>query len=205
MANPAIEVVRAVKRCVADEWQIPVEQGKVFQLIEHENGQELQVSVSGMADIVCLDIDKKRVRMEDGSVAKDPTLPFFEPGEAGILKKNDAILLCSSDERLFVFLVELKQKNTGDYRLQLESGKRFVQYVLSVLELHGKCAVVAPDFFGVVCFGTAHSEVRKSATKMPSQRSSAYGFTDRLGTVACNCYDQEVRLQDWINAAKRVV
>lgn len=203
MSNPAIEVVKAISRCIANEWKI-LEVHKTFKVIEHQNGQELHVSVASMSDVVCIDIDKKKVKPASGR-AMDPTLPFFEQSESGILKKNDAIFFCSSDGRLLVFLVELKQKNNNDYLLQLKSGMAFVSYVLNVLDLHEKCDSVEPAFFGVICYGEAEGQQRRGASKQPFNRSSSYSFSDRNGVMTSSCYDSKVVLQEWINAAKRTL
>ncbi|MET0323427.1 MAG: hypothetical protein ABW069_22130, partial [Duganella sp.] len=118
---------------------------------------------------------------------------------SGILKRNDAIFLCSRAGRLFIFLMEMKQGNKSDYLVQLKAGKIFMEFLLNLLLLHGKCDVADVSFFGLLCYGPARKTVDKESTR----RGAKFEFEDRNGLVTSNYYSEDISLGDLINAAKR--
>jgi hypothetical protein len=199
MASDAIELIKALRRCINDDFKLE-DTNKVFNLVESQNGQTLVVTTHGGAEILCIDIDKKRIKSEEsGGLSKDPTFPFFDPKEVGLLKRNDAIFFSAQKGDLFVFLIEMKQGHKGDYLLQLKAGRVFVKFILEMLELHDKCVSVVANFFGVLC----HEPVRKSVDKETTRHGARYSFENRNGLMTCEIYSAEADLQQLMNAARR--
>ncbi|MDD2767585.1 MAG: hypothetical protein PHT19_02545 [Methylococcus sp.] len=169
-------------------------------LVSDENsGQKLEIALGGLSDSVCLVIDKKRARNKEGTPSKDPTLPFVEPREPGLTSKNDAIFMVSRDGALFVFLLEMKTGNAGNYLLQMQTGKLITEFLLGLLKLHEKCDSPLPQFFGVLCYGLE----RKSAHKGTTRHGSAIEFEERRGLKVCDWSSPVLDAKDLVNAAKR--
>lgn len=198
MADAAIEAIRALGRAINNNFKV-LPKFSLYSLIEPENGQTLEVAFRGGSDVLCLNIDKKRLKNVDGSTAADQTLPFFEPSESGLLKKNDAIFLCSRDQRLFVFLLELKMNHASGYLPQLNSGRLFIEYLFNVMKLHQKCEEVELNFFGLLCFGVK----RKSVLKETTRHAAKFNFSDRNGLIVSDYFLEKLDLMELISAAKR--
>jgi hypothetical protein len=58
---------------------------------------------------------------------------FFNSSTKGINKVNDGIVFYCKNDEIFVLLVELKSNKLGDYKKQLQAGKNFTNYLLSVV------------------------------------------------------------------------
>ena len=59
--------------------------------------------------------------------------PFFNQSTNSINKVNDGIIFYINNNKIFVFLIELKTKQLGDYMKQLQAGKIFAFYLLGIL------------------------------------------------------------------------
>lgn len=200
MSNPAIETIKAIQRCVQIDFRHETK-GDAYLLSDENSGQELELSLSGLSDSVCLVIDKKRTRNKDGTPSKDPTLPFIEPSEEGLTSKNDAIFAVSRDGVLFVFLLEMKMTSAKErkYLLQMKPGRLFTEFLLNLLKLHEKCDGPAPQFFGVLCYGGERKSVHKGTTR----HDSAMEFEERQGLKVCDWFLPVLNAKDLVNAAKR--
>lgn len=198
MSNPAIETIRAAKRCVQGEFRQEAT-GDAYFLTDESSGQQLRIALGGLSDSACLVIDKKRAKNKDGIPSKDPTIPFIEPSERGLTSKNDAIFMVSRDGTLFVFLLEMKIGNAGNYLVQMQTGKLITEFLLSLLKLHKKCDTPLPQFFGVLCYGGQ----RKSAHKGTTRHGAAIEFEERQGLKVCEWSTSVLNAKDLVNAAKR--
>lgn len=194
----AKNLIKAINLCINEDFKI-YEEHKVIKIIEPENGQELHIETSGLSDIACINIDKKRVKNPDGTPAKDITLPFFDPGQKGLVKKNDAILLCNRSGIVYIFLIEMKMKNSTGYLKQLQSGRLFVEYIMSVMFLYEKCAAADVQYFGMLCYGQERKTIAKGTTK----HTPIFEFSDRNGVVVTDFYESSFQLKQLISAAKR--
>ena len=71
---------------------------------------------------------------------KNLPLAFFggDPPEH-IAKMCDAIVALLYDNKLYLFIVEQKTANSGQYRRQLANGKLFCDWLFSLYKQHGYC------------------------------------------------------------------
>lgn len=200
MSNPALETIKAVQRCVQSDFR-QEKSGESYALVDENSRQNLEIAVGGLSDSVCLVIDKKRAKTKDGAPSKDPTLPFIEPSEPGLTSKVDAILIVSRDDVLYVFLLEMKTGNAGNYLLQMQTGKLITEFLFGLLKLHKKCDTPVPQFFGVLCYGGERKTVPKGTTR----HGSAIEFEERQDLKVCDWSQPILNAKDLVNAAKRCV
>ncbi|MDM8560595.1 hypothetical protein [Candidatus Parabeggiatoa sp. HSG14] len=78
----------------------------------------------------CFSIDKKREKDKG-----DPIFPFFNPEVVSICSKNDAILICQKQQKIYVFLIELKAGGRKSLK-QLEAAKVFIQFIFARIKLY---------------------------------------------------------------------
>ncbi len=112
------------------------ENNHCIRIEEHQQAdcKFVEIRLKQSIPCFCFSIDKKRKKGEG-----DPIFPFFNPEEKGICSKNDAILICQKEQKLYVLLIELKSKNPGDYLKQLQAAQTFVQFIFARIELYYKC------------------------------------------------------------------
>lgn len=207
MANAAIETIRAINRCIHDDFQIEPKHSS-YTLKDENSSQDLELIIENLSDTVCLIIDKKRTKApnktQKSPPSKDPVWPFINPEEEGLTKKIDAILIASRDEALFIFLIEMKdvKNDPGDYLLQMKSGKIFSEFILGLMGTHKKCeASLLPQFLGVLCYGPK----KRRVDSQPTKHDSAIEFEERNGLEVCDWYNPILNVKDLLNAAKRHV
>lgn len=204
MSNPAIETVKAIKRCIQSDF-FANESSKdsgIYQLtiVDEKSRQELNINTKNAAECLLLSTDVDRNKdTQTKAITKDSLLPFFEPAESGITQQCDLILIGSRDENLFVFLIEMKQANKGHYLQQMKSSKLFVNFVLEILTLHSKCIAHPPHFFGVLCYGD-----QRRARNQPSKHLT-FQFEERNGLHVSEWYAPSIRLPELLSAALRCV
>lgn len=203
MSNPAIETVKAIKRCIQSDF-FANESSKdsgIYQLMikDEKSSQELNINTKNAAECLLLstDIDRSKDDTPAKKTTKDSLLPFFEPAESGITQQCDLILIGSRDENLFVFLIEMKQANKGHYLQQMKSSKLFINFVLEILALHSKCTAHPPHFFGVLCYGE-----QRRARIQPSKHLT-FQFEERNGLHVSEWYAPSIRLPELLSAALR--
>lgn len=68
-----------------------------------------------------------------------------------VAKMCDAIIALSYKGGLYIFLVEQKTSQEGDYIKQLENGKYFCDWLLVLLRKHGHYKDQDPVFIGLLC------------------------------------------------------
>jgi len=66
---------------------------------------------------------------------KDPVFSFFNVEKEGLCSKNDAILVCQRENKIYVFLIELKSVNKGKYLKQLNSSKVLFEFIVDRMKL----------------------------------------------------------------------
>ena len=71
---------------------------------------------------------------------KVPPFSFFsESPPIGIAKMCDAVIAFLHLEKLYLFIVEQKTENPGEYQKQLANGKFFCDWLFSLYKRHGYC------------------------------------------------------------------
>jgi len=66
---------------------------------------------------------------------KDPIFSFFNVEKDGLCSKNDTILVCQKENKIYVFLIELKSVNKGKYLKQLKSSKVLFEFIVDRMKL----------------------------------------------------------------------
>ncbi|MBT9097832.1 hypothetical protein KFZ76_08940 [Methylovulum psychrotolerans] len=105
----------------------------ILRIVEEKNldgdkCQWVEISLKNQPSVFCFSIDFA------DKAGYDTTFRFFNTDEktsiSGLRSKNDAIIICEKDGKAFVFLIELKSKDTGKYLQQLKLSKLFVNFVI---------------------------------------------------------------------------
>ncbi len=103
--------------------------------------QYVDISIKTISSVFCFTID-----FSDKN-GLDFVFPFFNsnsskiddlknnqiPSIKGLRSKNDAILVCQKEEKIYIFLVELKSDGKREYLQQLELSKIFINFILDRL------------------------------------------------------------------------
>ena len=133
--KPLVELLYDV---IATDFQLPIKED-ILLITETKNQAtcrqveiRMEQSVPGYSSY-CFTIDKQR---EKGR--SDPVFPFFNPEIKGMCSKNEAILVCQKQQKIYVFLIELKSKHPGKYLKQLLSAKTLVQFIIARIFIHGE-------------------------------------------------------------------
>lgn len=79
----------------------------------------------------------------------------------------DAIVVCDVNPQPVVLLLEMKSKNDGQARQQIQRSKKLVEWLLGLLALNGHCRET-PQFMAVISKGTRRQE-RKGTTVRRAQ------------------------------------
>ncbi|MBE0471664.1 MAG: hypothetical protein IBX55_19410 [Methyloprofundus sp.] len=106
----------------------------------------------------------------------------FNSSEAGINKKNDGVLCFLHKQKFYVFLLELKSGNKGQYLKQLKSGKNFVEYLIQQINLFYPVNI-QPEYRGVLF------RLEKRSPQKQTTRKTPPNFENRGGLlcVDLNC------------------
>ena len=120
---------------------------------------------------------------------KCKTFPFFNQSTAFINKVNDGIIFYINNNKIFVFLLELKSNNLGDYKKQLQAGKLFVYFLLGIVNnAFSKNYVLEEKNIKCLVFS-----VRKTARKQGSRRKNiSYEFVNGLYIAELQCNDNHM-------------
>ncbi|MFZ2724956.1 MAG: hypothetical protein WAX77_01760 [Methylococcaceae bacterium] len=111
---------------------------KTLRLVEEKTAKKLSVDIRfDDYQLFCFSIDKDR----NSEISnKDLIFPFFNPRAEGILSKNDFIIVAQKQNKVCIFLVELKSSNPKGYLKQLHAAKLFMKFILD------KACLCHPDF-----------------------------------------------------------
>ncbi len=125
---------------------------------DKSKGRYVTLKKTGKIFVFSFDKDEEKLRV----------FRFFNNSAKDINKKNDAIILCENKGEIYVLLIELKSGKIGGALKQLLSGKIFVDFIVSLINLHyGKNLSV--KYRGIV-FST-----RKTPKKKPTKRLTKRG------------------------------
>lgn len=118
----------------------------VLRIIENDSScacEWIEISAKSVASFFCFTLDFKDKNNLDS------VFPFFntdkETNISGLRSKNDAILICQVDEKVYVLLIELKSENTGKYLQQLELSKIFIHFVIDRFNLINKNSQITKE------------------------------------------------------------
>jgi hypothetical protein len=116
----SLSILEILHEVIHVDFHIPIQTNMVIEELQSCECKQVIIRNTGRAFAFTLD-----------KPGKEP-FPFFGDVE-GINLKNDAILFCVRDQKLIVFIMELKSRNPDDGIKQLRAGKHFVDYVLNMV------------------------------------------------------------------------
>jgi len=121
-------------------------------------------------------------------------LPFFNQSLGDINKVNDAIIFYEKGSEQYLLLIELKSNNLGDYKKQLQAGKNFSLYLVSMLNLtFGKNYEIKDENIRCLVVST-----RKTPRKQGSKRKNIkYDIVNGLNIAEINC-NSTVQIEKFI-------
>ncbi len=84
-----------------------------------------QVTILGAGQVCALSLDNRGLE----------PFPFLQD-VSNVKMKNDAIVFCKCDDRLYLLVIELKSGNAKEGVKQLRAGKLFADYLLGLVDMH---------------------------------------------------------------------
>ncbi|MBK8816383.1 MAG: hypothetical protein IPN42_13175 [Methylococcaceae bacterium] len=116
---------------IPDEFHFHLVKGdkNTLRLIEEKEKLSVDIKIKSSDNISCFSFDKNK------QTKSDAIFPFFNPSVKGLCTKNDYILVHQKGNKIYVFLIELKSKNKGEYLKQLMAGKHFFQFIIDRIKL----------------------------------------------------------------------
>lgn len=202
MSDPALEALKNMASYFHPHFIEPLGASKRYRLYDKKSGQNLKLDFGKLQDSIILAIDQDRDKREGfnfSGKAPDKLFPFLNTEVDGLTAKNDFVVLAYCENRLYVFLIEMKSKSNDGYLKQMQAGRHFFGLVCNLLTLHEKIPnSVNPHYYGVLCFGG-----RKSPN-IGKTRHENTGFNDRNGLWVLDWSESSLNVKSLINAAKRV-
>jgi len=115
--------------------------------------------------------------------------PFFNQTTQNINKVNDGIIFYIDNNQLHILLIELKTKNLGEYKKQLQAGKSFSLYLLEILN-NSFSKSYEIDAKNIKCLVFS---LRKTARKQGTKRTNIlYEEIDGLNIAELQCNDNHI-------------
>jgi len=118
-----------LNQVISEDFHFPLVEKNTLRLIEEKEKLSVDIKVKDSDNISCFSFDK------DKQSKNDTVFPFFNSTIKGLCTKNDFILVHQKGNQVYVFLIELKSKNNGEYLKQLRAGKLFFQFVVDRIKL----------------------------------------------------------------------
>ncbi len=129
-----------LKDVIHNRFVVPSSNNK-FKLEEIKASDDCaELKFSEDTDIVCLQFDvSDEVLKDKKNTSFDFIFPYFktgkEEGYAGLLTKNDYIIVYQNEDAVYVLLIELKTKTDDKSKHQLDSGKLFFDFIINRINL----------------------------------------------------------------------
>jgi len=121
--------------------------------------------------------------------------PFLNQSTQNINKVNDGIIFYLDKNQIYVLIIELKTKNLGDYKKQLQAGKSFVLYLLEILN-NSFSKKYRIDEKNIKCIVFS---LRKTARKQGTKRTNiVYENIDGLNISELQCNENHI-IEKFIN------
>ncbi len=144
--------------------------------------------------IFAFSMDVKRKKGEG-----DAIFSFLNTSIPSICSKNDGTLITFSDDKIYVFLFELKSNKDLDYLPQLKSGRDFIAYLFSILKTHYNITTQL-NFFCLRILPNKKSARRKGTAR------SKFQFQDRQGLFVADYLEphRTLSLIDLLESAEQI-
>ncbi len=110
----------------------PNEENAIFIREEQQDAKcrWVEIKLKNSISSFCFSIDVPRKTGE-----LDPIFPFFNVEKAEICSKNDAILVCQKEQKIYVLLIELKSTTKGSYLKQMKSSEILFNFIVDRINL----------------------------------------------------------------------
>ncbi len=119
------ELITNLSNVIHPDLSIPIIHNEV--VIKEDTAECKKVSLkSTTKSIFAFSLDSK-------VFGKCKMFPFFCQTLGNINKVNDGIIFYKKGTEIFVFLIELKSNNLGEYKKQLQAGKNFLLYIINII------------------------------------------------------------------------
>lgn len=142
--------------------------GRRIKLIENDpNAGCKQVVINSPKHLkpIVLEIDQKSIDIH----------PLFADGISGLKKKNDYIIICPYDNKLFFLIIDLKSDSPKGWTEQCMAGEYLIKYVIHTLERVYNIDILKHSEFRHLLFSTNDDAFHKSSfKKKTSDRSFKY-------------------------------
>ncbi len=114
-----------IKEIIKADYFCSLNNGKLILQDKDENGRKLgkPVNIEARTDVVCLELDKKNKSI----------FQFFELGVTDLCKIADRILFYSKEDKIFVFIIELKTEATGGAIKQVKASYVLSEYIINTV------------------------------------------------------------------------
>ena len=133
-------VIEALEEMIVETFRHRAEGNELILREDGQNDYRLGVGVPHFA--MRIDLHRKKGEL-------DATLPFLRLDRKGLTKKCDLIVFVPDEERLLVFLIEMKSLNATGALMQMLSSREFARYLVNLMKLH-KIGDFEPEFRGVL-------------------------------------------------------
>jgi len=166
-----------LKKTINKNSIIPVENDKL-RFTEPKVECHQVILKSKIKDIFSFSLDKHIKNKCD-------MFPFFDKSTPHITKVNDGIVFCLKNQQIFILLIELKSKNVGLYKKQLQAGKNFVSYLLEVLNSSFKETYeIKNENIRCLVFTSRKTEKKQGTTRTPIKYETINGLN--IARLECN-------------------
>lgn len=110
--------------------------------------------------------------------AREPPLAFFSNSPPrDVAKMCDAILALDYREVLYLFIIEQKTANSGDYDKQLANGRLFCEWLISLYRQHGYCSKQQRiEFIGLLVWEPRLTPRKGGTSHQPYEPAKRPGF-----------------------------
>jgi|GEM_PF-766870 len=179
------QIISLLDEIIAPDFKVSNSGGTItFQESQRDKGKCEKVSISTTQKVFSCTLDV-------------PILTPFNCFNTRIEKfttRNDGILFCHKDNKLIIFLIELKSNNESKYLKQLKAARNFVEYLVKQINLLSDLHIPFDDIeFRGILFMLGRKTPPKGKT---SKKISAIKFENRndliCTTLSCN---QNYKLQ----------
>ena len=114
---------------ISEDFHFPLVDKNNLRLKEEKESLSVDIKIKDFNNTSCFSFDK------DKTSKNDVLFPFFNPTIKGLCTKNDFILVHQKGDQVYIFLIELKSKNIGDYLKQLRAGMLFFKFIIDRIKL----------------------------------------------------------------------
>lgn len=188
------DLIEKLINMIDEQFHYEKDSGNAITLIETQSESTCKPIVlkkkSGKTFTLKLDLNKK-IKVHGNSYTEIDIHPLLRDGKM----QCDYVVFCQKNQKLFVFLIALKSKNSTGWIKQSKAGESVVRYLLGMLENHSGKIILPNTEFRHILFNTKTKEKKNSASKA-FQYDREEKFNILFTRKPCNReYDLEIFLR----------